>query len=71
MGGWAAQYGASALWHRFPWVERRHEILANHADHVAIFIMIASSYMIPCVLALPETGAHLAGGLWLVALLGR
>lgn len=46
MFGWVAQYGFSALWHRFPWTDREAEILANHCDHVGIFLMIAGSYMV-------------------------
>lgn len=68
---WALQYGASALWHRWPWSKREHEILANHFDHVGIFVMIAGSYTVPCALALPQTGHSLACGLWFVALVGR
>jgi len=70
MLGWTVQYGASAVWHRWPWVERQHEILANNADHVGIFVMIACSYAVPCALALPTTGQILASGLWFVALVG-
>jgi len=67
---WVAQYGASALWHVTPWQTRSCEIWANHCDHVGIFLMIAGSYMVPCALALPETGGFFATGLWSVALLG-
>lgn len=70
MVGWALQYGFSALWHRWPWVDRSCELLANNLDHVGIFVMIAASYMVPCATLLTETGAYFAVGLWSVALVG-
>jgi hemolysin III len=70
MLGWALQYGFSALWHCWPWVNRSSEILANNLDHVGIFIMIAASYMVPCFTLLSETGQYFAVGLWSFALLG-
>ena len=59
---WAAQYGFSALWHVCPWRDRQSEILANHCDHVGIFLMIAGSYMVPCATILPKTGLLFASG---------
>ncbi len=40
----AAMFGASALYHRFPWRSARARLLARRVDHAMIFVFIAGSY---------------------------
>jgi hemolysin III len=40
----AAMFGASALYHRFPWRSESGRLWARRADHSAIFVFIAGTY---------------------------
>jgi hemolysin III len=40
----AAMFGASALYHRFPWRSAASRLRARRLDHAAIFVFIAGSY---------------------------
>ena len=40
----AAMFGASALYHRFPWRSAARRVWAQRLDHSTIFLFIASSY---------------------------
>jgi hemolysin III len=40
----AAMFGASALYHRFPWKSTARELWARRLDHSMIFVFIAGSY---------------------------
>jgi hemolysin III len=39
-----AMFGASALYHRFPWHSARARLLARRLDHATIFVFIAGTY---------------------------
>jgi hemolysin III len=40
----AAMFGASALYHRFPWRSAARELWARRVDHAAIYVFIAGTY---------------------------
>jgi hemolysin III len=40
----AGMFGASALYHRFPWRSAARRVWAQRLDHATIFVFIASSY---------------------------
>ena len=40
----AAMFGASAVYHRFPWRDPSGRMWARRADHAAIFVFIAGTY---------------------------
>jgi hemolysin III len=40
----AAMFGASALYHRFPWRSAGARLLARRVDHAMIFVFIAGTY---------------------------
>jgi hemolysin III len=40
----AAMFGASALYHRFPWRSERWRLRARRLDHAMIFVFIAGTY---------------------------
>jgi hemolysin III len=42
--GLAGMFGASALYHRFPWRNAARRVWAQRLDHSTIFVFIASSY---------------------------
>ena len=42
--GLAGMFGASALYHRFPWRSAARRVWAQRLDHSTIFVFIASSY---------------------------
>jgi hemolysin III len=67
----AAMFGASALYHRFPWRSAGRRLWARRVDHAMIFVFIAGTYTPFAVLAL--TGATQVAVLvtvWAGALLG-
>jgi hemolysin III len=67
----AAMFGASALYHRFPWRSAGRRLWARRVDHAMIFVFIAGTYTPFAVLAL--TGAMQVAVLvtvWAGALLG-
>jgi hemolysin III len=41
----AGMFGASALYHRFPWTSAARRLWARRLDHATIFVFIAASYM--------------------------
>lgn len=67
----AAMFGASALYHRFPWRSAARRLWARRVDHAMIFVFIAGTYTPFAVLAL--TGATQGAVLvtvWAGAVLG-
>jgi hemolysin III len=58
----AAMFGASALYHRFPWRSSARRLWARRVDHAMIFVFIAGTYT-------PFALLSLAGGLQLAVLL--
>jgi hemolysin III len=67
----AAMFGASALYHRFPWRTARARLLARRLDHATIFVFIAGTYT---PFALLELGGALRlavlATVWAAAALG-
>lgn len=51
-------FGASALYHRFPWRSAVRRVWARRFDHAAIYVLIAGTYTAFALLAL--SGAHAA-----------
>jgi hemolysin III len=51
----AAMFGASALYHRFPWRSAARRLWARRVDHAMIFIFIAGTYTPFALLALTGT----------------
>jgi hemolysin III len=67
----AAMFGASALYHRFPWRSAARRLWARRVDHAMIFIFIAGTYTPFAVLALPEpTGLVVLIVVWVGAVGG-
>jgi hemolysin III len=61
--GLAAMFGASALYHRFPWRSAARRVWARRLDHSTIFVFIAATYT-------PFALLGLAGAMrWLVLVL--
>jgi hemolysin III len=58
----AAMFGASALYHRFPWRSAARRLWARRVDHAMIFVFIAGTYT-------PFALLSLDGGLQLAVLL--
>ena len=66
-----AMFGASALYHRFPWRSAGRRVWARRLDHAAIYVLIAGSYTAFAVLALSGTlRAGVLVATWAGALLG-
>jgi hemolysin III len=51
----AAMFGASALYHRFPWKSAAAQLRARRLDHAMIFVFIAGSYTPFALLAFEGT----------------
>jgi hemolysin III len=67
----AAMFGASALYHRFPWRHPSGRMWARRADHAAIFVFIAGTYTPFALLAFEgPTRWIVLGFAWGGALLG-
>ena len=67
----AAMFGASALYHRYPWRSPSARLRARRLDHAMIFVFIAGTYTPFAVLALPErTGLIVLAVVWAGALGG-
>ena len=67
----AAMFGASALYHRFPWQSTTARLRARRLDHAMIFVFIAGTYTAFALVAFTGT-ARVVGlvTVWLGALLG-
>lgn len=67
----AAMFGASALYHRFPWRSTTARLRARRLDHAMIFVFIAGSYTAFALVAFTGT-ARIVGlvTVWLGAVLG-
>jgi hemolysin III len=67
----AAMFGASALYHRFPWKTATRRVWARRLDHSMIFVFIAASYTPFALLAFDGTIAWLVlVAAWIGAVLG-
>ena len=67
----AAMFGASALYHRFPWKTATRRVWARRLDHSMIFVFIAASYTPFALLAFDGTIAWLVlVAAWVGAALG-
>jgi len=67
----AAMFGASALYHRFPWKNAARRIWARRLDHSMIFVFIAGTYTPFALLCFSGTTEWLVLGLvWAGAALG-
>jgi len=53
----AAMFGASALYHRFPWKTTARRLWARRLDHSMIFVFIAGTYTPIAALTLPRSSA--------------
>ncbi len=67
----AAMFGASALYHRFPWRSSSARLLARRLDHAMIFVFIAGTYTAFALVAFDGT-ARTVGlvTVWIGATLG-
>jgi hemolysin III len=66
-----AMFGASALYHRFPWRSAVRRLWARRLDHAAIYVLIAGTYTAFALLALSgQTQAWVLAATWGGALLG-
>ena len=67
----AAMFGASALYHRFPWRSASARLRARRLDHAMIFVFIAGTYTAFALVAFDGT-ARLVGlvMVWIGAALG-
>jgi hemolysin III len=67
----AAMFGASALYHRFPWQTTTARLRARRLDHAMIFVFIAGTYTAFALVAFTGT-ARVVGlvTVWLGAVLG-
>ncbi|HET8742257.1 MAG TPA: hemolysin III family protein [Gaiella sp.] len=67
----AAMFGASALYHRFPWRSAARRLWARRLDHSTIFLFIAGTYTPFAVLTLQGPTAWIVlAAAWAGALLG-
>lgn len=67
----AAMFGASALYHRFPWKSAARRLWARRLDHSTIFVFIAGTYTPFALLAFHGPVRWLLlGAAWAGALLG-
>jgi hemolysin III len=70
-GALAGMFGASALYHRFPWRTAACRMWARRLDHAMIFVFIASSYTPFALLRFHDSTRWLVLGLvWTGAALG-
>jgi hemolysin III len=66
-----AMFGASALYHRFPWRSAVRRLWARRLDHAMIYVLIAGTYTAFALLALSgTTQAWVLAATWGGALLG-
>ena len=69
--GLAAMFGASALYHRFPWRSAAKRLWARRLDHSTIFIFIAATYTPFALLGFGGTTRWVVLGMaWAGAVLG-
>jgi hemolysin III len=67
----AVMFGASALYHRFPWRSAAARLRARRLDHATIFVFIAGSYTPFAILAFSgATQVIVLISVWVGALLG-
>jgi hemolysin III len=67
----AAMFGASALYHRFPWRSAAARLRARRIDHAMIFVFIAGSYTAFSLVAFEGSfRAIILGSVWAGAVLG-
>ena len=67
----AVMFGASALYHRFPWRSAAARLRARRLDHATIFVFIAGSYTPFAILAFSgPTQVIVLISVWVGALLG-
>ena len=67
----AAMFGASALYHRFPWKSAAKRVWARRLDHSMIFVFIAGTYTPFALLAFDGTTRWVVlAAVWVGALLG-
>jgi hemolysin III len=67
----AAMFGASALYHRFPWKSAAKRVWARRLDHSMIFVFIAGTYTPFALLAFDGTSRWIVlVAVWAGALLG-
>jgi hemolysin III len=67
----AAMFGASALYHRFPWRSAARRIWARRVDHAMIFVFIAGTYTPFALLAFSgRLAAAVLVAVWAGAVLG-
>jgi len=67
----AVMFGASALYHRFPWRSAASRLRARRLDHATIFVFIAGTYTPFAVLAFSgATQVVVLVSVWLGALVG-
>jgi hemolysin III len=67
----AAMFGASALYHRFPWRSATARLRARRVDHATIFVFIAASYTPFTLLAFGGAVRPIVlGSVWAGAALG-
>jgi hemolysin III len=67
----AAMFGASALYHRFPWRSAGRRLWARRVDHAMIFVFIAGTYTPFALLALTgTTQVAVLVAVWAGAVLG-
>src|SRR3990172_8913102 len=67
----AAMFGASALYHRFPWRSSTARLRARRLDHAMIFVFVAGTYTAFALVAFSGT-ARIVGlaTVWAGAILG-
>jgi hemolysin III len=69
--GLVAMFGASALYHRFPWKSAARRVWARRLDHSMIFVFIAASYTPFALLVLDGSIRWIVlGAVWAGASLG-
>jgi hemolysin III len=67
----AAMFGASALYHRFPWRTAAAKLRARRLDHAMIFVFIAGSYTAFSLVAFEDLlRAVILASVWTGAVLG-
>jgi hemolysin III len=67
----AAMFGASALYHRFPWRSSSARLLARRLDHAMIFVFIAGTYTAFALVAFHGTARTIGlVTVWIGATLG-